>query len=66
MQWLVHTRPDIACAVNKFTQVKEAGFDVRHIDALNSGIKHLQRTLTLGLTKRQLGADFLYIRVYAD
>ena len=35
LQWLVHTRPDIACAVNKSTQVTEAGFEVRHVDALS-------------------------------
>ena len=66
MQWLVHTRPDIACAVNKSTQVTEASFDVRHIDAINSTIKHVQRTLSRGLTQRQLDADSLYLRVYAD
>ena len=66
LQWLVHTRPDIACAVNNSTQVTEAGFEVRHVNALNRTIKHVHNTLPRGLRQTKLDADSLYLRVYTD
>lgn len=66
MQWLVHTRPDIACAVNKSTQVTEENFAQRHIDGINKAIKHVHTNPSRGLLQCKLDIDSVHLRVYSD
>lgn len=66
LQWLVHTRPDIACAVNKSTQVTEKAFGKQKFDELNKIVNHVHRNPGRGLLQRKLDLQTMYMRVYAD
>lgn len=66
LQWLVHTRPDIACGVNKATQVTEAKFAARHIEQLNKIISHVHKHPARGLLQQKLDMATLHLRMYAD
>ncbi|CDF36780.1 unnamed protein product [Chondrus crispus] len=65
LAWITHTRPDIACYVNKAAQVTEKAFESRHIEAFNRCIKYLKRE-PLQLSFDPLNIETLQIRVYAD
>ncbi len=36
--WLAHSRPDVACAINRAAQVTQESFDKKHIKELNEAI----------------------------
>lgn len=66
LQWLVHTRPEIACAVNKATQVTEEAFARRHVENINKSITHVHKNPSRGLLQRRLDPATLHFRVYSD
>lgn len=66
LQWMVHTRPDVACAVNCAAQVTESLFGRRHVDEINSAIRRIKGSPARGLLQRKLDPETLSIRVYAD
>lgn len=66
LQWLVHTRPDITCAVNKATHVTEEAFATRHVENLNKAIKHVYDYPSGGLLQRRLHLVSVHLRVYSD
>lgn len=66
LQWLVHTRPDIACATNRCAQVTEEQFCDRHIKELNKLVKRIRTATKRGLLQQKLDPETLHIRVYAD
>lgn len=66
LQWLVHTRPDIACAVNKATQVTEKTFRDIHVKTINKTIKYVHENPRRGLLQRRLDEKSVHIRVYTD
>ena len=65
LAWVTHTRPDIACYVNKAAQVTEKAFERGHIKAFNLCIKYLKKE-PLHLSFDPLNIETLQIRVYAD
>lgn len=66
LAWTTHTRPDLACLVNKLAQVTEKTLKEEHIKALNVGIKSAISNPSRGLRYKPLDADTIHMRVYAD
>lgn len=66
LQWLTHTRPDIACAVNKSTQVTSKMFSPDSIRAVNVIVKQVFKYPDRGILQRKLDKHSLHIRVYTD
>ena len=63
--WITHTRPDVACYVNKGAQVTEALFDQQKVKEFNSCIKYVMKN-QFPLRFRPLNTNTLQIRVDAD
>lgn len=66
LQWLTHTRPDIAYAVNRASQVTEKSFASRHVKDFNKIVTHVRDNPGKGLLQRRLDTDSLHLRVYTD
>lgn len=66
LAWTTHTRPDLACLVNKLAQVTEKTLKEEHIKALNLGIKSAVSDPIRGLRYKPLNIDTIHMRVYAD
>lgn len=65
--WLTNTRPDIACAVAKATQLTAKTFtDSDAGKQLNRSMSYLKETKTQATFYPQLDRDSLVIRSYAD
>ena len=66
LMWLCNTRPDIACATNKLTQITEQTYGNQAIKDLNKVVHYIQRTPMRGLHYPKLDLDSLQLRAYAD
>lgn len=66
ISWLIHTRPDICCAINKLAQVTQDSFDASHIKSFNKLVRHVKKTKSQGLKMQKLDYDSLHIRAYSD
>lgn len=63
---VVHTRPDIACAVSFMGQTTEQSFTDSSIKLANRVIRHLKNTPDLTLQFHKLDQESLSMVVYAD
>ena len=66
LAWVVHTRPDIACAVSFAAQVTESMHNTVCNHALNSILRHLQTTADRQLKYPELDMESLRILIYVD
>jgi hypothetical protein len=69
VQWLGHTRPDIACSTKKLAQINESIFNRERKDCikqLNKTVSHVQKNPDVVLNYPKLDMDLLRLRVYAD
>ena len=66
LAWVVHTRPDIGCAVSFAAQVTEKMHNTACNQALNSILRHEQATADRELKYPKLDMDSLRILVYVD
>lgn len=66
LAWLVHTRPDIACAVNQAAQVTEKEFLKKDIIDLNRVVAAAKRHSDRGILQHKLSLDSLQLIVYSD
>ena len=63
---IVHSRPDIACAVNKLTQVTEKQFCEQQIKDYNKLVRYLQKTKSQALRYSKLDMDSLRLVSFFD
>ena len=63
--WVVHSRPDIACAVS-MAQATEKTFGHESIKLVNKIIKHLQNTISIRMKYPKLDPISLHLTVYSD
>ena len=66
LAWVVHSRPDIACAVSMAAQATEKTFGNESIKLIHRIIKHLQNTISIRMKYPQLDQTSLYLTVYSD
>ena len=69
LMWLLHTRPDISCAVAQSTQVTETRFNLglpTHRRLLNSVVRHIRKTFEQKLHYLKLDKDSLRLQTYSD
>lgn len=66
LAWLTHTRPDIACAVNKASQVTEENISEDDIKKINKVVKTAKKYSMRGLTQQKLDISTLRVVVYSD
>ena len=66
LAWVVHSRPDIACAVSMAAQTTEKTFGHESIKIVNKISKHLQNTITIRMKYPKLDPLSLYLTVYSD
>lgn len=66
LAWTTHSRPELACLVNKSAQVSEETLKAEHISALNNGIKRALENPFCGLLYLPLHFDTIHMRIYAD
>ena len=66
LAWLVHTRPDIACAVNMAAQVTEQHWSVQDVRNLNRIIRVAKDNSSRGLLQQPLDVSSLSLKVYID
>ena len=66
LSWLVHTRPDIACAVNKACQITEKTFNSEAIQNINKIVSTAHKYASRGLRQKKLDRDSLHIIVCTD
>lgn len=66
LAWLVHTRPDLACAVNRAAQVTENSFSEKHISEINKVVLAARRHCHRGLIQQKLDLKTLKIVIYTD
>ena len=71
LAWISHTRPDIACLVNRAAQVTDATLSPAEVKMVNDCIKTLKNEPRLGLRFSPLDVNtlmciILYLRVYTD
>ncbi len=66
VQWLVHTRPEVACASAQSAQVTSEQYDDKCVQVLNSTIRTIKSMPTRGLVYRKLDKESVHLRVYSD
>nr|AHF58602.1 polyprotein [Chondrus crispus] len=66
LAWLTNTRPDIACAVAKLTQVREGEFNLEAIKEANSVVKHVRKDKNLGIVHPHLDPESTEIIAFSD
>lgn len=66
LAWLVHTRPDLACAVNQAAQVTEKEFLEKDIINLNRVVFKAKRHSDCGILQHKISLDSLQLIVYCD
>lgn len=66
LMWVVHTRPDIACAASFLAQSTMKSFDATKIHLVNRIIRHLKKTADLQLQYPKLDVETLSVVVYVD
>lgn len=66
LAWLVHTRPDIACAVNRSAQITESSFKEANVKDINRIVQAAQRHSHRGILQQKLDINSLKITVYTD
>ena len=66
LTWIVHTGPDIACAVSFLAQTAKRTFDHENIKSLNKVITHLKNSAELCLWYPKLRLNDLHLTVYSD
>lgn len=66
LSWLVNTRPDIACAVNKACQVKGSEFSKSDVININKIISTANKHFDRGLIQHKLDPETLHIVVFTD
>lgn len=66
LQWIVHSCPDFACAVNKASQITADNFGPSYITFINKSVCQGQIYPERGIRPSQIGKNYLYIRVYTD
>jgi hypothetical protein len=68
IQWLGHTRPDIACSTANLAQIMESVFNRERkdcIEQLNKTVSHVHKNPDVVLKYTKLDKDSLLLRVYA-
>lgn len=66
LAWLLHSRPEYACVVNRSAQVTERSLTPKHIRDLNLAIRDARKNPQRGLRYQPLQLDSLHLRVYVD
>lgn len=66
LAWLVHTRPDLACAVNISAQVKKDEFCTEDIKNINKIVSSARKYSYRGILQQKLDRNSLIIAVYSD
>ena len=64
--WIVHSRPDIACAVSMATQITENLFFKESLISINKLLAHLHRTPHMKLSYTKLDLRSLFLVTYTD
>jgi len=65
LSWSVHTRPDIACAVNMACQVTESTFTLKDVQQLNKVIMIAHKYKERGIILKKLDRKTLHIKMYS-
>eukprot|EP00171_Calliarthron_tuberculosum_P005221 IDg5221t1 len=64
--WVVHTRPDIACAASMAAQITQGEFNTDDIAEINRIVHYLHKTHEICLQYPKLDLETLKMVVYAD
>lgn len=66
LMWIVHMRPDIACAASFAAQVTQHNFSSESIELLNKIVRHVKNTPETKLEFHKLDINSLQLFVYCD
>lgn len=63
---IVHTWPDIACTVNKSSQITETQYGPSSIASINKIVRHAHKYPSREILHRKLDVSSRHLRIYAD